>query len=275
MDSYDGALPELPASGLSEKRIKELAMQKINAGKRPKIKKLRVLLVAAAVIAALSATVLAVSLPMKVNDRNVVAAVNGELEYFRDAGILANPVVVSDDAEIAFYGDGAASALSRWFSFIGDEDPVYTVSSVSGEYSCLATIDAVTGKLISLSVCNMDCHGMTPLSLLEGNDRNYIDKRTGEPLAFYDDYYKVLGADITIDGMFDVLCDYWGFKSYELGGEYVGVNALAFASDNYFDNPIISARFTDSDGNSDERYINFCPTASGSYVIIGVNHALG
>lgn len=278
MDGYDGALPEVPtAAELSEKRIKELAMRKTGE-KRPKgIKKsARILLIAAAIAAALTATVLASATPLKVSEEDAVEAVNGELEYFYEAGLFAEPIVIDESAEVK-----DLSSLGAKYHLWTDEHVKYSVNYQGEDFSCYAQIDAVTGKLTFVNFCNMDCHGMTPVSVfkyLDENGNTYIDPRTGVGRAFYNDYYRVIDSDLTIDGMFYIMCGYYGMESFELADEYAGVNAVEAASEcfsNGVTQTLISAEFTDAEGNGKTLYVQFSPTASGSWVVFGDSYIQG
>ena len=209
-DMYDGELPPLNETApLDARAVGEITAEKIHScggaeKKRPGRRLLRTALIAAAVVVLLAAAAFA-KVPSVITDqREAVAAANAELDKLRGLGVINADFTIE-------YGKCTAKLENdgRLFSVFSRKlDPFYLIGYNAGKYYGNIEIDNITGRILSFNITAKADEGRKPLfSVSNGN---------GGTWDFYDNFGDIFDPSLTLNGVCQKLCDYWGFSGFTL-----------------------------------------------------------
>ena len=189
----------------------------------------------------LSVTAFAENELIKTED-DAVEAAKREIEVWKEMGLLCPEVSLSEEPDSIveiepstgddyWYGREFSHAYEvRWWmaARIGTELEVPA-------YGCNLRIDAKTGKIIQADIEAIATGDDEPAS------EKTLELEMGDPLDstktvketktiyFYDNFYDIFSADMTVDSFCTLLAEYWGFSGYTLAETI---------DEAYFDEPI-------------------------------------
>lgn len=274
MDAMNGIAPE------KVQRALEL-MGYITGGKKKRgtRKALRIVLIAAAIAALLTACGYTVGRLIN-SPEQAWTVTRQELGRMRDMGILSHEIEIPQEAALVTEHpeNGGYMDEGYWYGRIFPH--CYAITAVGDKYRFHLNVNIATGKITKLSIEASPDEGDAPV---ESEGTSWF---TGEPTVSEVDvnFDDIVPADVTIDEYCARLQEYWGFSGYTIADtvedEFYHYDAEPPAGDTRLidtaNGPYLTV-FFDGDQEGVPMYIELSSYVhpNGVYFTVGTNHAIG
>ncbi len=250
--------------------------------KRGARKTLRIVLIAAAIAALLTACGYTVGRLIN-SPEQAWSVARQELGHMRDVGILSEEIEIPQEAALITESpesDGHMGSDNQdyWYGRIFPH--CYAISAVGDKYRFHLDVNIATGKITKLSIEASPDAEDTPVEQ-EGTSWFTGEPTVSEVDANFDD---IVPADVTLEEYCARLQEYWGFSGYTIAGtvedEFYHYDTEPPAGDTRLidtaNGPYLTV-FFDGDQKGVPMYIELSSYVhpNGVYFIVGTNHAIG
>jgi len=155
-------------------------------------------------------------------------AARAEIKKMQELGLLSDKLSIKA-------GEPDHVSLMEEPDFLDREDcPFYAVrwygdswygNDWQGEnrYSVAVSVDANTGKLMMVNI-EASADENAEIKYEIPTELTFIDPETGEEeqreeiFLYHENFYDLFDEDMTLNAFCDLLCEYWGFEGWTLGG---------------------------------------------------------